>query len=156
MAYGERPSAANSNGADPLAAHDMSPGEMEVGGRNEEPKLATAKPVIHAHPALLKWTPRNHTLKPLQLEALSAISDTFVPSLPPPFEDGENYEPVCKGVTAEDVARFYKLKSSDEDVVDSVRFILHHNMHREFHGIEQMLDSEELVLLNSLNYLELD
>lgn len=76
---------------------------------------------IHGHPALLKWSPpRNHRFSPAQLEALAAICDAFVPSLPPPsFENVD----LLRGVTQADVTRFYKLKPSDEDVIDVVRFL---------------------------------
>lgn len=77
------------------------------------------KPVIiHGHPALLKWEPpRAHTLNATQFTALTAICDTYIPSLPPP---GDSF-PIVQGVTREDAARFFKLKASDEDVIDNVR-----------------------------------
>jgi len=73
---------------------------------------------IHGHPALLKWTPpRAHALNASQFAALTAICDAYIPSLPPP----ENYA-TMQGVTPEDVAEFFKLKASDEDIIDVVRF----------------------------------
>lgn len=88
----------------------------------EKPAMAKKPVIIHGHPALLKWTPpRTHALNATQFEALTAISDAFIPSLPPPFKDGEPYATI-QGVTPEDVARFFKLKASDEDIVDVVRF----------------------------------
>jgi len=75
---------------------------------------------IHGHPELLEWTPpRAHEFTPRQFEALTAICDAFVPSLPPP--DGLQNGDLASGVTAADVSRFYKLKPSDEDVIDVVR-----------------------------------
>ncbi|KAG0612420.1 hypothetical protein M758_6G026300 [Ceratodon purpureus] len=121
MENGGGPSAAiPSIGVHPAAENGVRPEERENGaGDGPKSKLAMAKPVIHAHPSLLKWTPpRKHTLNPAQFEALTAICDTVVPSLAPPFQDGKTYVPMCQGVMAEDVARFYELKASDEDVID--------------------------------------
>lgn len=87
----------------------------------DEKKIA--KLVLHAHPSLLRWAPPcKHNFTPAQFEALKAVCDTIVPSLPPPFKDGEAFE-LMRGVTAEDVARFYEANASDEGVAEVVRFL---------------------------------
>ncbi|XP_024394337.1 long-chain-alcohol oxidase FAO4A [Physcomitrium patens] len=84
----------------------------------DEKKIA--KLVLHAHPSLLRWAPPcKHNFTPAQFEALKAVCDTIVPSLPPPFKDGEAFE-LMRGVTAEDVARFYEANASDEGVAEVV------------------------------------
>lgn len=106
----------------------------------DDVKCDRNKPVVHGHPALLRWTPpRNHNLSPTQFESLKSIADTFVPSLPPPFKAGEEFE-LMPGVTAEDVARFYKLKASDEDIINVVRFVMNLRsfIHRNHSGSQKI------------------
>lgn len=85
------------------------------------PAMSKKKPVtIHGHPALLKWTPpRTHTLNATQFAALTAICDAYIPSLPPPEKDI-----IMHDVNPEDAAEFFKIKASDEDIIDVVAAIL--------------------------------
>ncbi|KAG0588491.1 hypothetical protein KC19_2G246700 [Ceratodon purpureus] len=102
----------------------LSRGEsMETGDggeKREEMAMSERSSGLVGHPSLLEWSPpRVHRFSPAELESLTAICDTIVPSLPPPFRDGEKAE-LMRGVTVEDVTRFYKLKASDEDVIDAI------------------------------------
>lgn len=101
------------------AAHSAGAQTESPTNGESSPAMSKKKPVIiHGHPALLKWTPpRTHKLNATQFAALTAICDAYIPSLPPP----ENAA-IMHDVNAEDVAEFFKLKASDEDIIDVVRF----------------------------------
>lgn len=99
-------------------------GKMEYNSKLESNGVSTQgmakrkSVIIHGHPALLQWTPpRTHALNATQFEAITAICDAYIPSLPPPDESCPS---VLQGVKPEDVATFFKLKASDVDIIDIV------------------------------------